>query len=93
MISTGGDEVILHVYDPESHRVTCSMTRVWSDLSIGIPAFTLGSVEVIKASVIMLLVPLIHIRATSSTVIQKKTKSHAHMYYLFRLVDLDKLHN
>lgn len=75
--------MILHVYDPESHRVTCSMTNELSkypdDGSDGVPGFTLGSMEEVNVSVIMLFVPLIHINATSSTA-KAQTKSLTDVY-------------
>lgn len=73
-ISTKGIEVILHLYVPESHRVTCSMIKVCSSNSVDwldcSPGFTLEFNSVGKVSVIIVLVPLIQIKAISSTVTQ-----------------------
>lgn len=82
VISTGGSDVILHVYDPESHRVTCSMTKVCSTYPAavdadGAPGLTLGSIVFWKRSVIMVLVPLIHINTTSSTVTHVYGTNHS----------------
>lgn len=87
VIKTGGVDVILHVYVPESHFVTCSMTKVCSEgpgPDDSGPALILVSVVVNSESVIMVLVPLIHISTTVSTVTRNEITYEYIIMYLYR---------